>query len=326
MNTRASTAFAQAAARYTHQQCVLGKSFKRESWVIGQLGRFLSKGGAQDLDGPKFDAWCRTRCHTSPNSRRGEALIVRKFCLYRRRTEPSCFVPDSLHFPRRVQPQPPVLLCSADIVRILSGIDGMPHHPQFPLRRPVLRIAVILLYTTGLRRQELVSFRLNDVDLVNRTLLVRDSKFHKSRIIPMNATVSRELRAFMKVRLASPWDISPSAPLLGHHHGYVTFRAYTPHGLSSALKEVFTMTGVGDGHGRQPRLHDFRHSFAVQALLRWYRAGADVQAKLPQLSMYMGHVSIASTAYYLHLIPEIAAAANRRFARHFGRVAQGGAR
>jgi integrase len=70
-------------------------------------------------------------------------------------------------------------------------------------------------------------------------------------------------------------------------------------------------------------MHDFRHSFAVQALLRWYRQGADVQAKLPQLSMYMGHVSIASTALYLHFVPDIARAASRRFGKQFGHLVGG---
>jgi len=98
-----------------------------------------------------------------------------------------------------------------------------------------------------------------------------------------------------------------------------------PEAIGSAIRQIFKDAEVHDPHGRRPRLHDFRHSFAVQALLRWYRAGADVQAKLPQLSMYMGHVSIASTAYYLHFIPSIAAAAHRRFERHFRSIARGGA-
>ena len=73
-----------------------------------------------------------------------------------------------------------------------------------------------------------------------------------------------------------------------------------------------------DGDGRRPRIHDLRHSFAVQALVRWYRAGADVQANLPRLAMYMGHVSIASTAYYLRFVPALAGLASERFERSFG--------
>lgn len=76
--------------------------------------------------------------------------------------------------------------------------------------------------------------------------------------------------------------------------------------------------------GRRPRVHDFRHSFAVQCLLRWYRQGADVQSNLPKLAMYMGHVSIVSTAYYLRWIPELAQAASDRFEASFGSLVSGG--
>jgi len=69
-----------------------------------------------------------------------------------------------------------------------------------------------------------------------------------------------------------------------------------------------------------PRVHDFRHSFCVNALLRWYRSGVDVQAKLPYLTAYMGHVSIASTQYYLRFVNDLATAASDRFAQHWGNL------
>ena len=154
----------------------------------------------------------------------------------------------------------------------------------------------------------------------------RESKFHKTRILPLSPSTARELRAYLKVRLAPPWDISASAPLIGDHHGSAHFRAFNPIALGMGVRRFIHAAGVCDPHGHYLRVHDLRHSFAVQALLRWYRQGADVQAKLPQLSMYLRHVSIVSTAYYLHFIPEIAGAAHRRFARYFGPLAQGGAR
>jgi integrase/recombinase XerD len=94
--------------------------------------------------------------------------------------------------------------------------------------------------------------------------------------------------------------------------------------MHQLVRTALAAARVIDADGHTARVHDFRHSFAVQALLRWYRQGVDVSAKLPQLAMYMGHVSIASTAHYLHFIPEIARAASRRFQREFG-VLIGGA-
>jgi integrase len=83
---------------------------------------------------------------------------------------------------------------------------------------------------------------------------------------------------------------------------------------------LFDAAGVRDNDGRRPRIHDLRHSFALQALMRWYREGVDVQSRLPHLALYMGHVSIKSTAYYLRFVPSLAALASERFERRFGHL------
>ena len=321
-----STPFERAAVRYIRHQRALGKLFRHEGWVIGRLARFLARRGTPELDADQFEAWLFRERHTGPTTRRAYALITRRLCIYRRRTEPDCFVPDLLYFPRRVAPIAPVIVGPRDIARMLDTIDSWPPHPQHLLYRATYRMALVLLYTTGMRLGELARLVLSDVDLRLRTLRVRESKFHKTRVVPLSRSASAELRRYLMVRLASPWDISAGAPLLGGQHGSASFRAYSPTALGHGLRKLYRDAGVHDPLGRFPRVHDLRHSFAVQALLRWYRSGVDVQAKLPHLSMYLGHVSIVSTAYYLHFVPEIAAAAHRRFARHFAELAQGGAR
>jgi integrase len=90
--------------------------------------------------------------------------------------------------------------------------------------------------------------------------------------------------------------------------------------LGQAINRLFVAADVKDSEGRRPRVHDIRHSFAVQALIRWYRDGADVQSNLPRLAMFMGHVSIVSTAHYLHFVPTIRELASERFEASFGAV------
>lgn len=102
-------------------------------------------------------------------------------------------------------------------------------------------------------------------------------------------------------------------------------RGYTGTGLRQGIQALFRAANIWGTDGRTPRAHDFRHSFAVGSLLRWYQQGADVQSNLPKLAMYMGHVSIVSTAYYLRWIPQLAAAASDRLERHFGHLITGGA-
>jgi integrase len=89
--------------------------------------------------------------------------------------------------------------------------------------------------------------------------------------------------------------------------------------------QVFRRADVHDAMGRRPRVQDVRHSFAVHSLIRKYREGGDVQTHLPKLALYMGHVSIVSTAYYLHFIPEVAALAGERFSRRFSHLIDNGA-
>jgi integrase len=180
---------------------------------------------------------------------------------------------------------------------------------------------VVLLYTAGLRRGELLRLSLQDVDAKAGVLRIRASKFHKSRWVPLSQDARRELRAYLHQRLAPPFDYSPASPLLCNRTR--GFRGYTGTGLSRGIHVLLAAADVRDPHGRRPRIHDFRHVFALQALLRWYRADLDVQANLPKLAMYMGHVSIVSTAYYLKWIPEIAAAASARFERQSGHLVRG---
>ena len=206
---------------------------------------------------------------------------------------------------------------------MLRIAESYPTPRHFPLYVPAMRIAVILLYTAGLRRGELARLTLADMDLKAGTLLIRESKFYKSRRLPLSLSTQAALREYLRARLAPPWDIGPDTALLGHHHGTEHFRGYSTGGMSYMVSTVLHDAAVCDAHGRKARVHDFRHSFAVQALLRWYRQGADVQAKLPQLSMYLGHASIVSTAHYLHFIPDVARAASRQFGRQFAHLVGG---
>lgn len=320
------TPFECAALRYIRHQRALGKLFSHQAWVLGRLAQHLGEKRARDLDASLFEGWLRSHRHISGTSRRLYARVVHRFCRDRQRREPTCFVPDPLYFPRRTPTVQPVILGPTDISRMLERIEAWPDNSQHPLYRATYRIALILLYTAGLRRGELARLTLNDVDLPAATLRICESKFHKTRVVPLSSSARRELRRYLKLRLSAPWDISAGAPLLGDQHGSPRFHPYSPAGIGQGLSRLFRDADVRDPLGRYPRIHDLRHSFAVQALLRWYRAGVDVQAKLPQLSIYMGHVSIVSTAYYLHFVPEVAGAADRLFARHFGALTRGGVR
>ena len=310
------------AAFLAHQR-MLGIGCRNIEYVLIRLHRFLSRIGAPDLDQSRFDQWCHGERRLAANTRRGRQLIVRKFCLFRRRTEPTCFVPDLLYFARLQPYRPPILVAPRQIGTMLSLAPDLAPSANSPLRPAVLRLAIVLLYTAGLRRGELLRLALADADSQSGVLRIRESKFHKSRLVPLSIGARGELRRYLRQRLVPTCDVRPAAPLLCNRHHQ--WRPYTGQGLSHGIHLLMDQAGVRDSHGHRPRIHDLRHSFAVQALTRWYREGADVQANLPLLALYMGHVSIASTAYYLRLVPEVADLASRRFERHFSDLLFGGA-
>jgi integrase len=301
-------------ASYLALKQALGRIFAVETDVLVHLDRFLSAqdGGGGTLDAQSFAAWCLTLDHLTPGVRRNRMRIVRNLCLYVERSNHGCFVPDLCGFPRPHQPQPPHIFSDQQIVQLLRTAASLRPTSTSPLCPEVFRLAIVLLYTAGLRRGELVRLVLADYDSAEHTLLVRESKFHKSRLVALSADAAHETEVYLRARRRLPHDAD--APLLvSRSRG---LRAYSGASLGFSLRHLFRRASVRTAQGRTPRVHDLRHTYAVHALLRWYRAGVDVQAKLPILAAAMGHVSIVSTAYYLPFLEPVAQAASARFARH----------
>lgn len=314
--TEMSSAIDRSIDRYLERQRALGRAYRTEEDVLRSLSRSLVSRGLANIDLPAFDQWCASHQGLTANVRRNRQRIVRNWCLYRQREEPSCFVPDPNRFPRPHPHQAPVIVAPDQIARMLLAADAVRPSVDSSLRPKVLRLATVLLYSAGLRRGELIGLQLGDVNPRDAVLRIRQSKFHKSRWVPLSRDAGDELRHYLQQRQRQWGMPAPCDPLLCH--GTRRCSGYTGTGLSDGLHKLMEAAGVHGWDGRRPRIHDLRHSFAIQCLLRWYRQGADVQSQLPKLAMYMGHVSIASTAYYLRWIPELAQAASDRFEASFG--------
>ena len=312
-----------AIEAYLVHQRALGRIYAVEERVLYSLRDFLVQAHAADLDQSRFEGWCNLHHQLTANVRRSRQRIVRNFCLYRRRSEPDCFVPDMNYFPRSQPYCTPVIVEPEQIGRMLALATHLTPAPGSPLRPAVLRLAIVLLYTAGLRRGELLRLTLQDAELRTGVLRIRESKFHKSRLVPLSPDALAELHRYLHQRLTPPFNTRPASPLLCNRRKG-RLRPYTGTGLSEGIHALFDAVGVHGSDGRRPRIHDLRHSFALQALIRWYREGVDVQSRLPHLALYMGHVSIVSTAYYLRWVPSLAALASERFEQQFGHLFQGG--
>lgn len=290
----------------------LGHQCRTEAWILARLDRFLADRGADALTAERFAAWARTEAHLAPATRRQRMLTVRQLCLYQRRSDPRCFVPDLHGLPQRNPTPRPFILSEQQILALLRSAGQLPATKDSPLRPAVYRLAIVLLYTAGLRRGELVRLVLADCDPVRGTLQVRLSKFRKSRLVALSADAGRELQLYLEQRFRDRPE--PAAPLLAH--GPDMRRTYTGGGLRVGLRQLFRAADIRAADGALPRVHDLRHTYAQHALLREYRCGRDPQALLPTLAAAMGHATPASTAHYLtELEPVLAAAAARAATR-----------
>jgi integrase/recombinase XerD len=316
------TPFDLAIERYLLHWRALGRRYFKEEQTLRSLSRFLNEHDFSDLTRQAFETWCQAFSSLRGITQRHRQLTVCKLCRFRQRTEPECFVPDRCRLTRGSPHDPPVIVSGTDVSRMLDACDQLRATWQSPLRPALCRLGVALLYSAGLRRGELVRLTLADVNEVQGVLHIRESKFHRSRFVPLSEDARAEVRRYLHKRLQAQFDCAPDAPLLCHC--VAGFHGYTGQGFQHLFAEVMRSARIQGADGRQPRILDLRHSFAIGALLRWYREGVDVQAKLPRLSMYMGHVSILSTAHYLQLTPMLAQAASEQFEAGFGSLIDGG--
>ena len=215
----------------------------------------------------------------------------------------------------------PYIYSRQEIAALLAAAKSLPPNNRFRLRPHVCHCLIALLCALGLRLGEACRLHIGDVDLAQGLLLLRQTKFHKSRTVPFGPRVGRCLQAYLEARQRLFTPVRASDPL---------FVAYRPTCVCTSMirgpfPALLKSAGIDSLGPPRPRLHDLRHTFAVHRLLRWYREGVDVQSKLPLLSTFLGHVEISSTQVYLTITADLLREANRRFQRDFGDVfAKGG--
>lgn len=187
--------------------------------------------------------------------------------------------------------------------------------PRAPLRPISLYTMLVLAYCAGLRLGELSRLNLADIDLQSGTITVRQTKFFKSRILPLTDSALSALREYLLARRKAKAPQSPDSGLFWHDKGN---SRYTRRSIAGRLVDILRQAGVKPSKGKTgPRNHDLRHSFVVNRILEWYRAGINPQDKLSFLATYLGHRDIHSTLVYITVTQEILQQANERF-RTFG--------
>jgi len=227
-----------------------------------------------------------------------------------------CYVRSSplpLIVPKQPAYAKPYIYSPEELRRLLTAAHALEGRP-YDLPPMAFRALILLLYGAGLRISDLLSLCVDDVNLQQGLLLIRNAKFDKPRIVPIGLALASALDFYIEQRpLLS--DPAPATTAL-----FVTRlgQALTRQAAERDFRIVRARANIHrqDGAYLQPRLHDLRHTFAVHRLLAWYRSGSDVQVLLPKLATYLGHVGIAETQHYLSMTPELLDEANRRFERY----------
>jgi integrase len=168
---------------------------------------------------------------------------------------------------------------------------------------------LVVAYCAGLRLAEIVGLELRDVDFEEGTIEVRDTKFFKSRRLPLSSSAVAALRDYLVARRRAGASEEPQAAFFVHEKG-----GYSHVTAGALLRDVIRRAGLRTGRGRGgPRIHDIRHTFVVHRMTQWYREGINPQSRLQYLSTYLGHRDIYSTLIYLTITQELLQHANDRF-------------
>lgn len=240
--------------------------------------------------------------------------MVRRFATWIKAREPRTEIPPAGLLHHRYRRKTPHIYSDAEIRRLLRCTQRL--RSCKGLRAHTFTTLFALLAVTGMRVSEAVNLDRSDVDLSLGVLYVRRTKFGKSRYIPIHPSAVAALKKYAEARdglfpapLTSAFFISADGRRITDWKARYTFAKLSQQiGLRASVK----------GHGRGPRLHDMRHRFAAHTLVRWYRAGLDVERELPKLATYLGHVHINHTYWYLEAVPELLQLATDRLIEREG--------
>ena len=301
--------------RFLQEKHACGYRYHEPTRILRHLDHFLVQEGLTSCDLPRSIAqkWLAKRTHESPRTHQQRIMVVRQFSRFLCRLGYSAYVPDSTLAPREQSSFTPRILTPEEVRKLFQAVDALEPTARSPLRHLIMPEVFRLLYGCGFRLGEVLKLRVRDVDLNQGIVTVHQGKFRKDRLVPLALSLVNRLWKYAARFENRPLDqIFFPAPDGG------PFSLRTVYGL---FRKLLLQCGIPHaGRGKGPRIHDLRHTFAVHTLLRWYRNGEDLDAKLPLLSTYLGHQNLLGTQRYLHLTAEFFPEITARVDAVFGEV------
>ncbi len=303
----------EALRSYLDMRHSLGFKMQKASTALVDFLSFLEQHHACCITQSLALEWAQLPANAQPSHWANRLRCVRGFARYRSATDPRTEIPLQRLLPFRAKRARPFLYSEENIRDLLRAALEMKYRSKSYKLKPWVYYCLFgLLSVSGLRLGEACSLTLQDVDLQTEMLTIRGAKFGKDRLVPLHSSSCDVLASYLAKRehdwagqeVSSFLFLSSSGDRLKKGDIYQTF---------NRLSRQIGLRGPSDKHG--PRIHDFRHRFAVMTLLRWYRSGEDVERRLPFLSAYLGHIHVGDTYWYLSAWPELMQEAMSRLER-----------
>jgi integrase len=283
----------------------LGYKLVDQGTLLPDFVAYLEAAGASTVTTELAVAWATQPANTTLAWWGRRLAMVRGFARHLKAFDPSTEIPSVDLLPYRCRRVSPYLYSEADIAALMAAAQTL----RSPLRAATYETLIGLIAATGMRSGEAVRLDRADIDWDEGIVTVWNSKFHKSRALPVHPSTLDALRRYDRIRdehIPRPKDASFFVSTAGtrlNNDDDKTFR------------RLVRQVGLISPSGRRPRLHDLRHTFACSILIGWYRAGVDVEAHLPLLSTYLGHSEPEDSFWYLSAVPELLFLASERLER-----------
>jgi integrase len=289
----------------------LGFKLRLAGPALLDFAAFLERERAPHITSALAAQWAMLPRECQPALWAARLRFVRGFARHRRATDPRTEIPPASLLPFRAGRARPYLYSDQEVQGLLVAAAALP--PRTSLRSATYHCLFGLLAVTGLRISEVIALQLQDVDLQQGVLTIRGAKFGKTRLVPLHASTIRVLTHYAQRRDRHLGTRSAPRFLVNDRGG--SLESSNVRRTFYRLSRQIGLRGATDRHG--PRLHDFRHRFAVRTLMRWYRSGQDRERRLPILSTYLGHAHISDTYWYLSAYPQLMGLANRRLEKRW---------
>lgn len=296
---------------YIEEKKAVGYKFKKGSSLLKQFDHLATNEHLVGMHLPKEIVllWTKKRANETTSTRSGRISIIRGLAMYMVRLGYEAYVFPAATISINRYSYVPYIFSETEIRNIFTICDNYLISDVSPKRHLILPLLFRILYGCGLRISEAVHLKIQDIDLNKGVLFIRDTKFGKERNVPMAETLIAHCRLYLEKNhyMVSNDDFLFPSPFGGYYSESTIYRLF---------REIIWKANISHS-GKGPRLHDFRHTFAVHCLKKWVLNGEDITNLLPYLSVFLGHVDLRGTQHYLRLTadlyPQITIAVEQKF-------------